>query len=383
MIHRDGNRMRENLLSVCAVAYTIGPAVEGARPPAQCRLGVPRKGPLAFFVIQRLVIFQLPGPVFMAKSKIPIYGAIAANVAIAVTKFVVAGITGSSAMLSEGIHSAVDTLNGVLLLVGLKLSQRPATPEHPFGHGKELYFWSLIVAVLIFGLGGGVSFYEGVLHIRNPEPMRDPMWNYVVLGVAGVFEGSSFVIALRQFRKQSGGVPFWEALHRSKDPTNYTVLAEDSAALVGLVVAALGIASSQHFEKPELDGAASLIIGLLLAGVAVALILESRSLLIGEGIRPETARAIRRIALGEPKVRDVGRVLSMYVGPDDVLVTMDLDFDDGTAAADAAAAIASVERQVRERYPMIKRLFIEAGAAPTQQRWSRPDSTQAPPAEPQ
>jgi len=204
-----------------------------------------------------------------------------------------------------------------------------------------------------------------------------------VLGVAGVFEGSSFVIALRQFRKQSGGVPFWEALHRSKDPTNYTVLAEDSAALVGLVVAALGIASSQHFEKPELDGAASLIIGLLLAGVAVALILESRSLLIGEGIRPETARAIRRIALGEPKVRDVGRVLSMYVGPDDVLVTMDLDFDDGTAAADAAAAIASVERQVRERYPMIKRLFIEAGAAPTQQRWSRPDSTQAPPAEPQ
>jgi len=230
-------------------------------------------------------------------------------------------------MLSEGIHSTVDTFNGVLLLVGLKLSQRPATPEHPFGHGKELYFWSLIVAVLIFGLGGGMSFYEGVQHIRNPEPMQDPLWNYVVLGGAGVFEGASFVIALRQFLKEAGGTPFWEALHRSKDPTTYTVLAEDSAALAGLVVAALGIALSHRFEKPELDGAASLIIGLLLAGVALALIRESRGLLIGEGIRPETARAIRSIALGQPKVRDVGRVLSMYIGPDDVLVTMDLDFD--------------------------------------------------------
>jgi cation diffusion facilitator family transporter len=314
----------------------------------------------------------------MANAKIAVYGAIAANVTIAVTKFVVAGITGSSAMLSEGIHSAVDTFNGILLLVGLKLSQRPATPEHPFGHGKELYFWSLIVAVLIFGLGGGLSFYEGVQQVRHPTPMQNPMWNYVVLGIAAVFEGSSFVIALRQFLKLAGNTPFWEALHRSKDPTTYTVLAEDSAALIGLVVAALGIALSQRFDKPVLDGVASLVIGLLLAAVAVALIWESRSLLIGEGIRPETARAIRSIALAQPKVRDVGRVLSMYVGPDDVLVTMDLDFEDGTAAADAGAAIAAIERQVRERYPMIKRLFIEAGAAPPQQRWSRPDSTQAP-----
>ena len=320
--------------------------------------------------------------VYMAKSRLAIYGAIVANVAIAVTKFLVAGITGSSAMLSEGIHSAVDTFNGVLLLVGLKLSQRPATPEHPFGHGKELYFWGLIVAVLIFGLGGGLSFYEGVQHVRHPEPLHDPMWNYVVLGAAAVFEGSSFAIALRQFLREAGDTPFWEALHRSKDPTTYTVLAEDAAALVGLLVAALGIALSHRFDKPELDGAASLVIGLLLAGVAVALVRESRGLLIGEGIRPETARAIRSIALAQPKVRDVGRILSMYVGPDDVLVTMDLDFDEGTAATDAAAAIAAIERQVRERYPMIKRLFIEAGAAPPQLRWSRPDSTQ-PPADPQ
>jgi cation diffusion facilitator family transporter len=311
-------------------------------------------------------------------SNIAIYGAIAANVAIAVTKFVVAGITGSSAMLSEGIHSAVDTFNGVLLLVGLRLSRRPATPEHPFGHGKELYFWSLIVAVLIFGLGGGVSFYEGVQHIREPEPLRDPTWNYVVLAAAALFEGASFFIALRQFLKQAGKTPLLEALHRSKDPTTYTVLAEDSAALAGLVIAAIGIALAHALNMPELDGAASLLIGLLLAGVAVVLIRESRGLLIGEGIRPETAQAIRAIALAEPKVRDVGRVLSMYVGPDDVLVTMDLDFDDGTAAAEAATAIRNVERQVRERFPMIRRLFIEAGSGSSQQRWSRPDATQGP-----
>ena len=314
----------------------------------------------------------------MADSKVTIYAAIAANVAIAVTKFIVAGITGSSAMLSEGVHSAVDTFNGVLLLVGLRLSRRPATPEHPFGHGKELYFWSLIVAVLIFGLGGGISFYEGVQHIRHPEPMRDPMWNYVVLGLAAVFEGSSFTIALRQFLKRKGDTPLWEALHRSKDPTTYTVLAEDSAALVGLLVAAIGIGLSHALNRPELDGVASLLIGLLLVGVAVALIRESRGLLIGEGIRPETARAIRSIALAQPKVRDVGRVLSMYVGPDDVLVTMDLDFDEGAAASEAATAIAMVERQVRDRFPMIKRLFIESGAAPAQERWSRPDSTRTP-----
>jgi cation diffusion facilitator family transporter len=314
----------------------------------------------------------------MAGSKVAIYGAIAANVAIAATKFMVAGITGSSAMLSEGIHSSVDTFNGVLLLVGIRLSQRPATPEHPFGHGKELYFWSLIVAVLIFGLGGGVSFFEGVQHIRHPQPLHDPAWNYMVLGAAALFEGISFTIALRQFLKQAGAEPFWEAIHRSKDPTTYTVLAEDSAALAGLAIAAAGIWLSHRFDRPELDGAASLLIGVLLAVVATFLTWQSRDLLIGEGIRPETARAIRSIALAVPQVRDVGRVLSMYVGPDDALVTMDLDFDEGTAAADASLAIADVERQVRKRFPMIKRLFIESGSAPLLQRWSRPDAIRVP-----
>jgi cation diffusion facilitator family transporter len=301
----------------------------------------------------------------MAESKIAIYGAIGANVAIAVTKFIVAGTTGSSAMLSEGIHSAVDTFNGVLLLVGLRLSKRPATAEHPFGHGKELYFWSLIVAVLIFGLGGGVSFYEGIQHIRQPEPMRDATWNYVVLAAAALFEGTSFLIALKQFRAQARGQPFWQALDRSKDPTTYTVLAEDSAALVGLAVAALGIYFSHRLDMPVLDGVASVVIGVLLAGVAVLLIAQSRGLLIGEGIRPETARAIRALAMEQPNVEDVGHVLSMYIGPDEVLAIVDVNFRDDTSTGDAADAIAAIEKQVRARFPMIKRIFIEASDAPS------------------
>lgn len=300
----------------------------------------------------------------MAESRVAIYGAIGANVAIAITKFVVAGITGSSAMLSEGIHSAVDTFNGVLLLVGIRLSKRPPSAEHPFGHGKELYFWSLIVAVLIFGLGGGVSFFEGVQHIREPEPMRDPTWNYVVLAAAAVFEGTSFAIALREFLKEAGDTPFWQALDRSKDPTTYTVLAEDSAALAGLVVAGLGIYFSHRLGMPELDGAASVVIGLLLAGVAVLLIRQAHGLLIGEGIRPETARAIRELAMAQPSVEEVGHVLSMYVGPDNVLVVVDVNFHDDTDTGEAADAIAAIEKQVRARFPMIKRLFIEASDAP-------------------
>jgi divalent metal cation (Fe/Co/Zn/Cd) transporter len=209
-----------------------------------------------------------------------------------------------------------------------------------------------------------VSFFEGVQHMREPEPMRDPTWNYVVLAAAALFEGTSFVIALREFLKQAGDTPFWQALDRSKDPTTYTVLAEDSAALAGLVVAALGIYFSHRLNMPELDGAASVVIGLLLAGVAVLLIRQARGLLIGEGIRPETARAIREMAMAQPSVEEVGHVLSMYVGPDNVLVVVDVNFHDDTDTGEAADAIAAIEKQVRARFPMIKRLFIEASDAP-------------------
>lgn len=295
----------------------------------------------------------------MSGSKLVVYGAIAANGAIAITKFAAAGITGSSAMLSEGIHSMVDSGNGVLLLVGIKLSQRKATPEHPFGHGKELYFWSLMVAVLIFGLGGGISAYEGVLHMLHPAPLRDPTWNYIVLGAAAVFETASFVIALREFLKTRRHVPFWRSLTASKDPTTYTVLAEDSVAMAGLAVAAIGIYVSHRLDLPIVDGAASVVIGMLLAGVAVLLILESRGLLIGEGVAPETASAIRDLALRNPRVRGAASPLSMYLGPDEILLTLDVEFERDSTADEMVAAVADVEHDIRLRYPKITRIYIE------------------------
>ena len=291
------------------------------------------------------------------------YGAIAANVAIAATKFFVAGITGSSAMLSEGIHSAVDTGNGVLLLIGRRLSERKATPEHPFGHGKELFFWSLIVAVLVFGLGGGLSMLEGIQHIMNPAPMRDPKWNYFVLFAAAIFEGTSFTVALRVFLREKGDRPFWAALHASKDPMTYTVLGEDFAALAGLAVAALGIFISHYYNLPQADGAASIAIGVILAGVAVLLIREARGLLIGEGIRPDTAAAIRELLGRHPLVRSVGPLLSMYIGPEQVLLTLDVEFDPKASAASISKAVRSLEQEIRARFDKITRIYIEARAA--------------------
>ena len=295
----------------------------------------------------------------MAESKAALYGAMGANVAIAVTKFVVAGITGSSAMLSEGIHSLVDTGNSILLMVGVHRSRQAPSPQHPFGYGKELYFWSLIVGVLIFGLGGGISFYEGVLHVRDPHPLEDPHWNYIVLGCAAVFEGISFTIAWRAFTRERGDTPFWKAVRRSKDPAVYTVLAEDSAALLGLAVAAVGVFCSHRLDMPRLDGAASIAIGLILAGVAVLLIRESRGLLVGEGIRPETAHAIEAIARAEAGVQQVGRVLSMYIGPEEALVTFEVTFASHVPAADVGTAIKRIEGAIRERFPKLRRIFIE------------------------
>jgi len=299
----------------------------------------------------------------MAESRLAIYGAIGANLAIAVTKFIAAGITGSSSMLSEGIHSLVDTGNGALLLVGLKQSQKPASPEHPFGRGKELYFWSLIVGVLIFGLGGGVSFYEGVLHVREPAALDDPTWNYVVLACAFVFEGISFTMAWRQFGRERPPGRLWQALRASKDPTTFTVLAEDSAALAGLVIAAIGVYASHAVDEPALDGVASMAIGVLLAGVAVLLIRESRGLLVGEGVSPALAREIRELATAEDSVHRAGPVLSMYVGPDDVLVTFDVHVQPELPSGEVADTVQRIQQRVRERCPQVTRLYIEVKSA--------------------
>jgi len=296
----------------------------------------------------------------VAESNTAVYAAIASNLAIAVTKFVVAGITGSSAMLSEGIHSTVDTGNGILLLVGIKLSRRKASPEHPFGHGKEIFFWSLIVAVLIFGAGGGVSAYEGILHVMSPSPIENAFWSYLTLALALLFEGASFVIAVRQFKREQAGTPFWRALRTSKDPTTYTVMAEDGAALLGLVAAGIGIFASAQFGILWFDGAASIVIGLILAGVALLLIHQARGLLVGEGIRPETAEGIIELARATPGVRTVGRPLSMYIGAEEVLLALDVVFDPEVSAEEVASSVRKLERAIREKYDKIKRIYIEA-----------------------
>jgi cation diffusion facilitator family transporter len=295
----------------------------------------------------------------MAESRAAVYGAIAANLAIAATKFAVAALTGSSAMWSEAIHSVVDTGNDALLLVGLQQSSRPASEDHPFGHGKELYFWSLIVAVLIFGLGGGVSLYEGIVHLHAPAAIGDPLWNYVVLAAAAVFEGISFGIAWRQFGRQRGDAPLLQALRASKDPSTYMVLAEDFAALCGLAIAAAGIFLSHWLDMPRLDAVASMLIGVLLAGVAVLLIHESRGLLVGEGVKPETRRMIREIACAEPDVRRVGPILSMYIGAQEILLTFEVGFDGAVPVRDVAATIERIERRVQARYPKATRIYIE------------------------
>ena len=296
----------------------------------------------------------------MAGSNIPVYAAIASNLAIAVTKFVVAGITGSSAMLSEGIHSIVDTGNGILLLVGIKLSHRKPNVEHPFGHGKEVFFWSLIVAVLIFGVGGGVSIYQGVLRLLEPRPLEESGWNYAILGAAALFEGASLAVALRQFKRSIGAEPFWRALRTSKDPTLYTVIAEDSAALAGLVAAAIGVWGSHALRMPAFDAGASIVIGLLLCGVSSLLIVQSRKLLVGEAVAPEMAEEIRRIAQSEKDVHRAGWPLTMHLGPDDVLLAFDAEFRDDVAAEDMSRAVNRIEQSIRDRFPEIGRIYVES-----------------------
>ena len=339
----------------CSAQMSLPPATPNATPDSTVRIA---SSDSRLNVAPRALQAPIGQSVDEAESPLALYGAIAANIAIAITKFVVAGVTGSSAMMSEAVHSTVDTGNGLLLFVGLKLSLRPASEEHPFGHGRELYFWSLIVAVLIFGLGGGVSLYEGVEHLRHPAPLRDPFWNYLVLAAAMVFEGASFAIALRQFSRESRDRPFWASLRSSKDPTTYTVLAEDGAALAGLVIAGVGIFLSHWLDMPQLDGVASLLIGLLLAGVAVLLVREARGLLIGEGVRPDTVRAIRAMTAVHPEVRATGLARSMYIGPHEVLFQMGIEFAPQTCAHDVARVSESVSGDIRRRYPMIKHISL-------------------------
>ena len=295
-----------------------------------------------------------------SESKTAIFAAITGNLAIATTKFAAAAFTGSSAMLSEGIHSLVDTGNGGLLLLGVRKSKKPPDATHPFGHGKELYFWSLIVAILIFALGGGMSVYEGVTHLANPHQNQDPTWNYVVLGVAIIFESASFYFAFRAFRKEMGRQGVLQTIHATKDPTTFTILFEDSAALLGLLVAFVGIFLGHVLNNPYLDGVASITIGVILGVVAGFLAYESKGLLIGEGVDEQTLNSIRKIAREDPAVVKVRKALTMHFGPYDVLLTLDIQFQEKLTAAEISAAVDHLEKKIRDQHPEIKHIFIEA-----------------------
>ena len=292
-------------------------------------------------------------------SRTVIYAALAGNTLIAMTKFAAAWFTGSSAMLSEGVHSVVDTGNGLLLLYGLHRASRPADLTHPFGHGRELYFWSFIVALLVFALGAGVAFYEGVMHIIEPEPATDPMVAYVVLGLSMLFEGYSWRVALKEFRTVKGKLSYLAAVRQSKDPSVYTVLFEDSAALLGLAVAFLGILGAQLLGIPELDGVASIGISLILGTTAIFLASESKGLLMGEAALPEVQEAIQLIAERDRDVVKVNGVITMHLGPDQIVAALSLEFRDEMTVPEVEACITRIEAALRAERKDITGLFVK------------------------
>jgi cation diffusion facilitator family transporter len=291
-----------------------------------------------------------------------VYTALAGNLAIAVTKFVAALVTGSSSMLTEAIHSLVDTGNQGLLLYGMKRSRQKPDIIHPLGYGRELYFWSFIVALLIFAGGAGVSVYEGIAHIRFPEPIDHPVVNYVVLGAAFLFEGASWRVAHHEFREAQGNMGWWEAIRRSKDPATFVVLLEDSAALVGILIAALFIALAEVQNDPRLDGVGSVLIGIVLGGVAILLARESKGLLIGERASPALSADVTAIAQAEPGVCAVNNVLTIHLAPDQVLVTISLDFEDDLTTRRIEAAVTAIETRARAAHPEIVSVFIRPQA---------------------
>jgi cation diffusion facilitator family transporter len=294
-----------------------------------------------------------------------VYAAIVANGGIAVAKFFAAVFTGSSAMLSEGIHSLVDTANEALLLLGQRRSEQPSTPAHPFGHGKELYFWSLIVAVLLFGIGGGMAFYEGVVHLMRPEPVREPAWSYAVLGIAAALEGGSFLVAYREIgasEDRGDFVGWWRRVRRSKDPSVFSIFAEDFAALLGVAVAATGVTLSLLFDEPWFDGAASMVIGAILAVVAVLLARESRGLLVGESATPEMLERILEAASG-PQVVALSTPRTMHLGPQQLLVNLDVELAAHLTTREAAAALERMETRIRECLPEAEIVSLHLKAA--------------------
>jgi cation diffusion facilitator family transporter len=292
-------------------------------------------------------------------ARLVIYAALGANLLIAVAKFAAAALTGSSAMLSEAVHSTVDTGNEALLLLGEYRARRKPDALHPFGYGRELYFWSFVVAMVIFGLGAGVSVYEGILKIADPHPIQDPTASYIVLGLAFVFEGVSWMIALRNFRPVARQGRYFAAARRSKDPRIFNVLCEDSAALIGLLIAAAAIALSEALARPWIDGAGSIAIGALLGLVAAFLARETKGLVIGEAADPDILADIRTMIAEEPSIIALGGLFSMHLGPREVVLVISLDYDDRMSVGGIERGTLQLEQRIKRRHPQIRRVFVE------------------------
>ncbi len=287
-----------------------------------------------------------------------LYAALFGNLAIAITKFIAAGITGGSAMMSEGVHSLVDCSNEVLLLYGQKRAAKPADAAHPVGYGRELYFWCFVVAMMIFALGAGISIYEGVIHILHPAPITRPEITFIVFGLAFVFESISLWFAWQAFRKGKGRQSIWQAVRRSKDPTSFTVFLEDSAALIGIVIATAGTAISVMTQNPVWDGASSVAIGVLLAGVAVVLARESKQLLVGEAAAPDVVAALRATVGAHPQVRRIVDLITVQLGAKEVFAAFTLEFPDEMTVPDLERLIGTIGAAVRKTHPEVTRIFV-------------------------
>jgi cation diffusion facilitator family transporter len=295
----------------------------------------------------------------VAKSNKAIYAAFAANLLIAVTKFIAGTITRSASMISEGIHSVVDTLNQLLLLYGLRMSRKPPDQGHPFGYGKELYFWSFIVSILIFSLGGGLSIYHGIQFIMNPVEQGNPTINYIVLGVSLVFEGISFIIASKEFKEAKGDLGWWAAIIRSKDPSSFLVLFEDGAAVLGLLIVLVFMLVGHHFDMPILDGVASICVGFLLVAVSIVLGRESRSLLMGEGISRETQLKIKTLVEKDEAILKVNNILSTYQSPEEVVLMLIVTFKPDLDTEDITNSITRVRAQIKDEFELVEFVIIQ------------------------
>lgn len=295
----------------------------------------------------------------MTSSKKSIYSALIANLLIAITKFIAGVIGRSGSMISEGIHSVVDTANELLLLLGLHRARKAPDKTHPFGYGKELYFWSFIVSIMIFGLGGGLSIYQGILHIREPEPLGDPTMSYIVLGLSVIFEGSSLIIALKEFNAIRGDQTWWDAVVKSKDPSNFLVMFEDSAAVAGLFIVGICMFLNHRYNLPVLDGIASLLVGLILVGVSAILARESRSLLMGEGISSESRTKISTLVEQDNAVLKVMHMLSTYQSPDEIILMLIVAFKDDLNTEQINEAIGRIRDCIKQEFSLVRFVLVQ------------------------